>query len=94
MKRKPYTVATFVLAMALGGLSPAVLWAAEHGGSSVAGKEHGGTTPAAASQEGSHGMEMNEAALLKEAAAALRKGQSRPDLAEKLEKLAKNHASR
>lgn len=71
-----------------GLVQPSVLLAGEHGGAPVASKEHGG-----AAQEGSHGMEMNEAALLKEAAAALRKGQSRPDLAEKLEKLAKSHAS-
>ncbi|MBI1953867.1 MAG: hypothetical protein HYS41_07075 [Candidatus Omnitrophica bacterium] len=80
-----------VLALAIGWgiVQPSILLAAEHGG-----KEHGGTASTAASHEGSHGMEMNEAALLKEAAAALRKGQSRPDLAEKLEKLAKSHASR
>lgn len=76
-----------VLALALvagfGVVQPSVLLAGEHGG-----KEHGGAV-----SEGSHGMEMNEAAVLKEAAAALRKGQSRPDLAEKLEKLAKSHAS-
>jgi len=82
----------FVLMLVAGfGMThPSVLLAGEHGGAPVAAKEHGGT---AASQEGSHGMEMSEAVLLKEAATALRKGQSRPDLAEKLEKLAKSHAS-
>ncbi len=83
-----------VLALALvagfGMIQPSVLLAGEHGGAPVTAKEHGGT---AAGQEGSHGMEMSEAALLKEAATALRKGQSRPDLAEKLEKLAKSHTS-
>ena len=65
---------------------PAVSWAGEHGGTAIGGgKEHGG---AAVSAEGSQGMpEADEAALLKEAAAALRKGETRPDLAEKLEKL-------
>ncbi|PIQ81551.1 MAG: hypothetical protein COV76_08245 [Candidatus Omnitrophica bacterium CG11_big_fil_rev_8_21_14_0_20_64_10] len=77
-----------VLVAGFGMIQPSVLLAGEHGG-----KEHGGTAPAAAGQEGSHGMEMSEAALLKEAATALRKGQSRPDLAEKLEKLAKSHTS-
>ena len=52
----------------------------EHGGSSVAApKEHGGSKVAAAS---------GDSALLREAAAALRKGQARPDLASKLEQLA------
>lgn len=86
MKRRSYLVVGFALAMALGAVSPAVLLAAEHGG-----KEHGGTSSTAASHEGSHGMEMDEVTLLKEAAAALREGQSRPDLAEKLEQLAKEH---
>lgn len=98
MKRRPYTVVGFMLAMALGAVSPVVLLAAEHGGKEhggapVAAKEHGGTTSTAAGHEGSHGMEMDEEALLKEAATALRKGQSRPDLAEKLEELAKSHTS-
>lgn len=98
-KRRRYPVVGFALAMALGAVAPVVLLAAEHGGKEhggapVAAKEHGGTTSTAASHEGSHGMEMDEAALLKEAATALRKGQSRPDLAEKLERLAKSHSPR
>lgn len=71
------------------GLSVALsaVWAGEHGGTAVgASKEHGGT---AAPAEGSHGMhEADEATLLREAASALRKGEARPDLAEKLEQLA------
>jgi hypothetical protein len=73
--------------------APVTLWAAEHGGTTVgvskehgvaavgAGKEHGGATPAT-----------DEASLLREAAAALRKGESRPDLAVKLEQLADEEA--
>lgn len=69
------------------GVMPMGVWAAEHGGTALGGgKEHGGT---AAPAEGSHGMhEADEATLLREAASALRKGETRPDLAAKLEQLA------
>ncbi|MBI3615470.1 MAG: hypothetical protein HY211_03020 [Candidatus Omnitrophica bacterium] len=72
------------------GVVPMAVWAVEHGGTTLGGgKEHGGTAVPA---EGSHGMpEADEATLLREAASALRKGQARPDLAAKLEKLAKEH---
>lgn len=75
-----------MLVTGFGMTQPSGLLAGEHGG-----KEHGGTAPAAAGQEGSHGMERDEAALLRAAATALRQGQSRPDLAEKLEELAHSH---
>lgn len=57
--------------------SPAVLLAGEHGGS-----EHGGTKV-----EGSHGMTEDHMATLKEAAQALK--DTHPDLAKKLEDMAK-----
>ena len=67
-----------VLALGLAAFQPMLGWAAEHGGATVGGsKEHGGTA-----------QEADEAALLREAAAVLRKGEARPDLAAKLEKLA------
>lgn len=90
MVRRMNLAAVAGLAMALSVAAPMTVWAGEHGGTAVAeGQEHGG---AAMSQEGSHGMmEKGEAALLKEAAAALRTGKARPDLAAKLEELAKAH---
>lgn len=95
------------LAIGLGIAQPSMLLAAEHGGQELGGapvatkehggtpvatKEHGGSTPAAVTHEGSHGMEMDEGALLREAATALRKGQVRSDLAAKLEQLAEHIA--
>lgn len=72
------------------GLSaaPAAVWAGEHGGTAVGGgKEHGGTA-ADSKEHGGTAAPVNEAGLLREAASALRKGEARPDLAEKLEQLA------
>lgn len=89
MTRRTNLAAVAGVAMALSVAAPAAVWAGEHGGTAVGGgQEHGGT---AVSQEGSHGAVTDEAALLKDAAAALRKGQARPDLAAKLEALAKAH---
>ncbi len=89
MTRRMSLAAVVGVAMALSVAAPVAVWAGEHGGTAVGkGQEHGG---AAMSQEGSHGMMTDEATLLKEAAAALRKGQARPDLAAKLEELAKAH---
>lgn len=59
----------------------ATVWAGEHGG-----KEHGGATHAMQAQGETPAM--NRTTLLKEAAAALREGTPRPDLADALEKLA------
>lgn len=56
--------------------------AGEHGG-----KEHGGEEHAGAMMEGSHGMTEDHMATLKEAAEALK--DSHPDLAKKLEDMAK-----
>lgn len=88
MTRRTNPAAMIGLAMALSVAMPVAVWAGEHGGQEPAGQEHGGT---AAVAEGSHGMVANEAGLLRDAAAALRKGQARPDLAAKLEELAKAH---
>jgi hypothetical protein len=71
-----------VLAVAAGLMVTQPLFAGEHGGKehggSAATQEHGGSAPAVES----------DAKVLKDAAAALRSGDSRPDLAAKLEKLA------
>ena len=89
MTRRSGVMTVAGLAVALSVAAPVAVWAGEHGGTAVAeGQEHGG----AAMSEGSHGMmEKGEAVLLKDAAAALRAGQARPDLAAKLEELAKAH---
>lgn len=88
MTRRTNLAAVAGAAMALSVAAPMAVWAGEHGGTAVAeGQEHGG----AAMAEGSHGMMTSEAGLLQEAAAALRKGEARPDLAAKLEELAKTH---
>ncbi len=79
------------------GLSaaPVALWAAEHSGTALGGGKEGG---AVRTEEGSHGMkeadeaDEDEAVVLQEAAAALRKGESRPDLAAKLEQMAKEES--
>lgn len=88
MKSMKKLAVVFVLAVTCSVFQPAVLWAGEHGGqehggTAVTQKEHGGT-----SQEVSH--EKSEADLLLEAAAALRKGTARPDLAKELEHLAEH----
>lgn len=84
MMRRTNLATAAGLAMALSMAAPMAVWAGEHGG-----QEHGG---AAVAHEGSHGMATaDKAALLTDAAAALRKGQARPDLAAKLEELAKAH---
>ena len=76
------------LLMGLGAV-PMVAWAAEHGGTSVeSGKEHGGSAAAASKEHGGAAPAVDEASLLREAASALRKGEVRSDLAEKLEQLA------
>ncbi len=79
-----------VVSLILGLCSaPMVVWAAEHGG-----KEHAGSSAApkastsSKTQTSSKEDEPNEASVMREAAAALRKGEVRPDLADKLEKLA------
>ena len=78
-----------VLALGLAAFQPLPGWAAEHGGATVGGsKEHGGATVGGSKEHGGTAQEADEAALLREAAAALRKGEARPDLAAKLEKLA------
>lgn len=56
----------------------------EHGGAAATGQEHGGGAAASAADK-------SEADVLRQAADALRNGESRPDLAEELEKLAKQH---
>lgn len=80
------------LVAGLGCGSPMALFAAEHGGTAVGGgKEHGGAAVGASQARGgmTHGaLEADEASLLRRAAAALRKGEARPDLAAKLEQLA------
>jgi len=73
--------------------APVTLWAAEHGGTAVgASKEHGGAAVSTAKEHGGAAPAADEASLLREAAAALRKGESRPDLAVKLEQLADKEA--
>lgn len=73
-----------VLAMlvALFGVNHSGLLAGEHGG-----KEHGGEKHEGAMMEGSHGMTEDHMATLNEAASALK--DSHPDLAKKLEDMAK-----
>lgn len=84
--------AVAAMVIGLGLVSPVgLLWAAEHGG-----KEHGGAAPAAtqehggktaAPQAGGQSAESDEmVTLLQESADALRAGETRPDLAERLEK--------
>ena len=63
------------------GVLPLTVWAGEHGG-----KEHGGSS---ASTSAPVKVVSGDAAVLNEAAAALRSGQARPDLAAKLEQIAK-----
>ena len=72
----------FVLTLGIALCSPAVLLAAEHGGTEVAGSEHGGT----AMMEGSHHHGNDTAATIMEAASILKA--THPDLAAKLEKSA------
>jgi len=77
------------------GLSaaPVTLWAAEHGGTTVgASKEHGGAAVSTVKEHGGATPAADETSLLLESAAALRKGESRPDLAVKLEQLASKEA--
>ena len=87
------TIRQVVVAMGLVlGLSavPVAVWAAEHGGTAVGGsKEHGGAAAGTNKEHGWMAKEADEASLLREAAAALRKGETRLDLAAKLENLAK-----
>lgn len=59
--------------------SPAILFAGEHGGTTV--QEHGGTA-----MEGSHSHGESHAATIREAASILKA--THPDLAAKLEKIA------
>lgn len=74
------------------GTVPMIAWAAEHGG-----KEHGGSSTTtriitdSTVQAPPGAAEADEASVMREAAAALRKGEVRPDLADKLEELAKEH---
>ena len=85
MTKMRFLAAAFMLAIGLTVFQPIFVWAAEHGGATVgASKEHGGAT---------HD-EADEASLLRKAAAALRKGEARPDLAARLEKLAKEEAAK
>lgn len=73
--------------------APVTLWAAEHGGTTVgASKEHGGAAVSTVKEHGGAAPAADETSLLLEAAAALRKGESRPDLAVKLEQLANEEA--
>ncbi len=84
------TVAVLGSIIGLGWVQPLALQAGEHGG-----QEHGGTSaaPAAGGQEhGGATAEADEAAVLREAAGALRKGEARPDLAAKLEQMADEEA--
>ena len=70
------------LVLSLAMWSPSAVLAGEHGG-----KEHGGSEHSGAKMEGSHGMMADHAATLNEAAGALK--DSHPDLAKKLEDMAK-----
>ena len=88
MKTKKAIVTLGLLMASLVFVSP-VLLAGEHGGKEHGGAEHGGAA-IEGSHEGSHGMaEEGDAAVLNEAAEAL-KG-SHPELAAKLEAIAKKH---
>lgn len=76
------------------GVVPMGVWAAEHGGTAVgAGKEHGGAAVSTSKEHGGATPAVDEVSLLREAATALRNGQVRPDLAEKLEQLATKEAA-
>ena len=71
-------------------VQPLAVQAGEHGG-----QEHGGSSaapPAAGQEHGGATAAVDESAVLREAADALRKGESRPDLASKLEKMAEAEA--
>ncbi len=87
MKNKKTIMTLGLLIASLAFASP-VLWAGEHGGSTM--QEHGGKAMEGSHEEGSHEMgEKGDAAVLKEAAGILKA--SHPELAAKLEAIAKKH---
>lgn len=83
--RKILALLVFVLVFGISLWNPAIL-AEEHGGKEHGGQEHGGSAV-----EESPSAEEGVSAVLREAAEALRL--TRPDLAEKLEKMAEEEVA-